>query len=344
MTMQSDTLPASARFVPAQLTPGSIEELFPEAGNVVKPEELDSVAAVAGADRASTIYKLVNLAVVVFPFIGFIAAMTLLAFVDFHWIYPTLLVALYVVSGLGITVGYHRLFTHKSFDAGPIVTWFWAVAGSTAAEGPILRWAAMHRQHHQYSDKEHDPHSPHLHEDTAWGAIKGAWHAHVGWLFQNDPANMNRYIADLQKDKVVVMVSNQFLLWLGVSFLVPAVIAGLVTGSWLGALMGFLWGGAARIFVVHHITWSINSVCHLWGARPFNSHDHSRNNIIFGIIGFGEGWHNNHHAFPASARHGLMWWQIDTSYMVIRGMEMLGLAKRIRVPSPERIASKAREQ
>jgi stearoyl-CoA desaturase (delta-9 desaturase) len=163
----------------------------------------------------------------------------------------------------------------------------------------------------------------------------------MGWFFKPEPRNLiSRYVPDLEKDAVTRLVSKTFGLWVLLSLLVPGVIAWGVTGSWGGGLLGVLWGGLVRAFLVHHITWSVNSVCHLWGRRPFRSHDLSRNNLIFGVLAFGEGWHNNHHAFPTSARHGLWWWQVDMSYLVIRAMELVGLARNVRVPARERIAAK----
>jgi stearoyl-CoA desaturase (delta-9 desaturase) len=164
----------------------------------------------------------------------------------------------------------------------------------------------------------------------------------MGWFFMPDAPGLEKYVPDLTADPLTRRISNLFPLWVFLSFAIPTAIAFAVTGTWMGALLGLLWGGAVRVFLVHHITWSINSVCHLWGSRPFDSHDHSRNNAIFGILAFGEGWHNNHHAFPTSARHGLRWWEFDASYWIIRGMELVGLARAVRVPSPERIEAKRR--
>jgi stearoyl-CoA desaturase (delta-9 desaturase) len=203
---------------------------------------------------------------------------------------------------------------------------------------------AQHRKHHQNSDDEGDPHSPHSEGEGFFGMLRGLWHAHVGWVFQPDAPDLDRYVGDLKKDNVVRKVSNLFSLWVVLGLLIPTVLGGLISMSWTGALLGFIWGGLARVFLVHHVTWSINSVCHLWGSRDFESHDESRNNVIFGILGLGEGWHNNHHAFPTSARHGLKWWQFDFSYLFIRGMEMLGLATKVRVPARQQIEAKRRKR
>jgi stearoyl-CoA desaturase (delta-9 desaturase) len=170
--------------------------------------------------------------------------------------------------------------------------------------------------------------------------LKGLWYSHCGWLFTRDNPKLASYIPDLMKSKTLTWVSNTFTIWVIVGFAIPTILGGLLTMSWAGALFGFVWGGLARVFLVHHVTWSINSVCHLWGSRPYRSHDESRNNVVFGVLAMGEGWHNNHHAFPTSARHGLSWWQIDLSYYVIRMMEVLGLAWQVRIPAPAALEAK----
>jgi stearoyl-CoA desaturase (delta-9 desaturase) len=245
---------------------------------------------------------------------------------------------MYIVTGLGITVGYHRLYTHKSFATrGPIAALF-AIFGGMAAQGPVIWWAATHRSHHQHSDHELDPHSPHAGREPGFvGFIRGFMHAHMGWLFADLRADMKRYVPDLLADKTTVRINSLFPLWVALGLLIPAVIGGLVTMTWTGALLGFLWGGIVRLCALHHVTWSVNSVCHIWGKQEYASGDQSRNNAVMGILAFGEGWHNNHHAFPASARHGLKWWQFDSSWVVIRTLEKLGLAKKVRVPSADRL-------
>jgi stearoyl-CoA desaturase (delta-9 desaturase) len=284
--------------------------------------------------------RIVNLIGVVLPFLGLVVAISLLWGVAFNWIYLVLLFVMYLISGLGITIGYHRYFTHKSFQTSRFVQALLAISGSMAFEGSVLQWAAVHRSHHQHSDDEHDPHSPHTHGAGVWNAIRGMWHAHMGWLFRSRTISLQKYVVDLKKDRLITTMSALFPLWALLGLAIPAVIGGLVTMSWMGALLGFIWGGLVRVFFVHHVTWSINSVCHIWGTRPFNSHDESRNNPIFGVLGLGEGWHNNHHAFPTSARHGLRWWQLDISYIIIRALSWVGIVWDVRVPSPARVAAK----
>lgn len=257
------------------------------------------------------------------------------------WTELGLMTGLYLATGFGVTIGYHRLFTHKSFRTGKVVTTILGVLGSMASEGPIITWVAHHRCHHQHSDQEHDPHSPHGHGSGIMGIAKGFFMSHVGWMIVGGRRDLKKYVPDLEADPLVRTLSRTFLLWMALSLILPAVLGGLITMTWWGAFMGFVWGGLIRIAVVHHITWSVNSVCHIWGSRPFDSHDESRNNAIVGVLALGEGWHNNHHAFPTSARHGLKWWQFDSSYLIIKAMEKVGLVWDVKVPSAERMAQKA---
>lgn len=292
--------------------------------------------------KAPLLNRVLTMCAVVLPFAGMVTAMVLLWGVAFNWVYLALLGGSYLLTAIGITVGYHRYFTHKSFETNAAMRAILGVLGSAAIEGSVIQWVATHRQHHQHSDDHDDPHSPHAHGPSLRGMLRGFVHAHIGWFFKADSPNLMRYVPDLQADPVTRWVSKNFPLWVAMSVLLPAVIGGLVMGTWQGALLGLLWGSAVRIFLVHHVTWSINSVCHLWGTRPFKSHDESRNNMVFGILALGEGWHNAHHAFPTSARHGLRWWELDIAYIIIRGMELVGLASNVKVPSAERVAAKRR--
>ena len=285
--------------------------------------------------------RLVTLLTVTLPLAGLVLAMSMLWHVAFDWTFLALFGGMYVITTFGITVGFHRLFTHYSFKTSWPMKLFFGIAGSMAFQGPLISWVATHRRHHQFSDSHGDPHSPHLHGDGILGTLRGFIHAHVGWMFMDDARIEGRYAADLRKDKLVLGVSQLFVLWAVLGLVIPAIIACAITGTWQAAVLGFIWGGLVRVFFGHHITWSINSVCHLWGTRPFASHDESRNNPLFGVLAFGEGWHNNHHAFPTSARHGLRWWQFDLSYLVIRTMGLLGLAYDIRVPAYARIIAKS---
>lgn len=245
----------------------------------------------------------------------------------------TLILALtgvfYVATVLGITVGFHRHFTHRSFEAAPSLRWFLAVAGSMAAQGPLLFWVATHRRHHGQSDTEHDPHSP-LKPDGP--LFKRFLRSHMTWMFEHQPEDWNRHARDLLRDTLAWRAHILYPAWVALGFLLPVILVTLVTGSAGQALLAFLWVGGVRVFLVHHVTWSVNSVCHLWGSQPHPVGDGSRNNVVVALLTCGEGWHNNHHAFPYSARHGLAFGQIDVSYFVIRLCSAVGLASRIRFP------------
>ena len=290
---------------------------------------------------------IINLGAVLVPLVGLASAIVLLWGTAFNGWYLLLMGGMAMVSATGITVGYHRLCTHKSFKTPGPLRYLLAAAGSMAVQGPVIAWCAEHRKHHQHSDTEKDPHSPHMSRDGSWGeglwaTLRGAFHAHMGWLFAGRTKGLGKYSVDLRMDPALVLANRQFPLWVLFGLLFPALLAGLVSMSWTGALLGFLWGGLVRVLLVHHITWSVNSVCHLWGTTPFDSRDESRNNAVVGILAMGEGWHNNHHAFPTSARHGLHWWEFDFSYLLIRMMQAVGLAREVRVPDREKIEAKRR--
>jgi stearoyl-CoA desaturase (delta-9 desaturase) len=277
--------------------------------------------------------RVVTLIVIIVPFLGLVAGIVLLWGRGFSWVDLGLLLGMYVVTGLGITVGFHRLFSHRAFETTAVVQFVLAAMGSMAVQAPLLKWAAVHRLHHQHSDRAEDPHSPHHQGHGLTGWLRGAWHAHLGWVFRPETPDLNRYVKDLCQSRVLRTAHALFPLWIAAGLIIPAVLGGVLTGSWMGAVFGLVWGGLARICLIHHVTWSVNSVCHLWGRQPFRSADHSRNNFLFGILAFGEGWHNNHHAFPTSARHGLVWWQLDPSYWVIRGLALVGLAWKVKLPA-----------
>jgi stearoyl-CoA desaturase (delta-9 desaturase) len=250
---------------------------------------------------------------------------------------------LYVLTGLGITVGFHRLFTHRSFATYPAVRGVFAVLGSAAIEGPVISWVADHRKHHAFSDQEGDPHSPHVdHGHGLRGALRGLLHAHLGWLFiHTQRALRTRYAPDLLRDPVVSFVDRTFLAWAVGGIAIAFPLGWLIGGSVTTALTGLLWGGAVRLLVLHHVTFSINSLCHFFGRRRYDTGDESRNLAWLAPFSFGEAWHNNHHAFPTSATHGLRRFEFDPSAMLIGGLEKTGLAWDVKRPSAERMASKA---
>jgi stearoyl-CoA desaturase (Delta-9 desaturase) len=245
----------------------------------------------------------------------------------------------YMVIGTGITVGFHRLLTHRSFKCHRIVRAGFAALGSAAAEGPVIDWVATHRKHHQFSDVDGDPHSPHVGHGSGWrGALSGLFHAHVGWVFRDmEVADERRYAKDLLADPLIKFVDRTFVLWVAAGLAAAFGLGVLLTGTVKGGLVALLWGGAARIFFMHHATFSINSLCHYFGRHDYDTGDESRNLAWLAIPTWGEAWHNNHHAFPTSYRHGLKRWQLDPSAAIIRTMEMMGLAwDVVRVDSARR--------
>jgi stearoyl-CoA desaturase (Delta-9 desaturase) len=260
-----------------------------------------------------------------------------------HWSDFVVFGLIYIPTGLGITVGFHRLFTHRSFKTGPAVRAVIGALGSAAIEGPVISWVADHRKHHAFSDKEGDPHSPHVgHGEGVWAQFKGFFHAHVGWLFiHTQRGSKKRFAPDLLKDPVVRFIDRTFVLWAVVGLAIPFGLGVAIGGTVLAGLSGMLWGGAVRILVLHHVTYSINSLCHMFGKRDFETTDESRNLAWLAIPTFGEAWHNSHHAFPTSAVHGLKAKQVDPSAAVISMLEKLGLAWDVVRIAPERQAAKA---
>ena len=261
-----------------------------------------------------------------------------------NWQDVLIFFVMFIPLGFGITVGFHRLFTHRSFKTSAPMRALWAILGSMAVEGPVIEWVAYHRRHHAFSDEEGDPHSPHVGHGVGWrGALKGLFYAHVGWvLFSTEPAEETRYAPDLLKDPVVKFIDRTFVLWAVLGLAIPFGLGYLLTGTMQGALLGLLWGGAVRIFVLHHITFCINSLCHFFGERTFDTGDESRNLRWLAPFTFGEAWHNNHHAFPTSARHGIGKGELDPSAGVIWLMEKSGLIWDVVRISPERIAATPR--
>jgi stearoyl-CoA desaturase (delta-9 desaturase) len=248
----------------------------------------------------------------------------------------------YAITGHGITVGFHRYFTHGSFKAGRWTRIGLAVMGSVAIEGPVTRWVADHRRHHTYSDKDGDPHSPWRYGPGTRNLAKGLWHAHMGWLFDIEQTDQRRFAPDLLADEDIVRVNKLYWLWVLLSTTLPfaagAVWAAVVGDTWwVGGLTAFFWGTLVRIALLHHVTWAINSICHVFGERPFRTRDRSTNVWWLAIPSMGESWHNLHHADPTAARHGVDRFQLDTSARMIRIMEQLGMAHDVRWPTEERL-------
>jgi len=260
-----------------------------------------------------------------------------------HWSDIAVFLICYMLTGFGVTIGFHRHLTHRAFKAKPWVRGTLAILGSAAIEGPVIAWVADHRKHHAFADVEGDPHSPHVdHGVGLKGALRGLFHAHVGWLFiHTHRGNKERYAPDLMKDPLIRWIDRRFVLWVVLGLLFPFALGGLIGGSLDAALTGLLWGGAVRMLVVHHVTYSINSLCHFFGNQAFDTGDESRNLAWLSFFTFGEAWHNNHHAFPTSYEHGMRRWQFDPSRYVIRGLEKMGLVWDVVRISPERQARKA---
>ncbi len=279
----------------------------------------------------SRVEKTANLGAVVIPFLATVAAVVLL------WnrlVGPAdlaIAAAMYLFTAVGITVGFHRLLTHRSFQTHKPLEYLFAVAGSMAVQGPVISWVADHRKHHAHTDEEGDPHSPHVgHGSGVRGVLAGLWHAHSGWLMSTQGrADWKRYAPDLYEDRGMRTISRRFVSLVLLSLAIPALAGYVVSGTLAGAATGLLWGGLVRIFFVHHVTWSVNSVCHFFGTRRFDTDDRSTNVFWLALPSLGESWHHNHHAFPRSAVHGLRRWEIDPSALIIGAMEKLGLARNV---------------
>ena len=293
------------------------------------------------APKEARFQRRLVLVVTVLPFLGFLAAGWTLWGTGLSGVDASIFLVGYCVTGLGVTVGFHRLFTHKSFEAKPALSGALAIAGSMAIQGPVIRWVSDHRRHHAFADQPGDPHSPHLDEGPGVkGVVKGLWHAHVGWFFDDEQTSARRWAPDLVKDPVMRRIDALFPLWALISFGAPPLVGFLITGTLQGALTAFLWGSLARIFFLHHVTWSVNSICHFYGNRPFKTTDFSTNNWVLAIVSFGESWHNNHHAFPTSAVHGIGRGQVDLSAGLIKLLQKLSLVRDVKVATEKQLANK----
>jgi stearoyl-CoA desaturase (delta-9 desaturase) len=289
--------------------------------------------------QTSRISQVVTMIAVVVPPLGLASAMGLLWGVGFHWDDLLILAGSYVVCAFGTTIGFHRYFSHRGFETSPVVKAVLAVLGCMTVQGPLTQWVTDHRKHHALSDKEGDPHSPHAgFGEGGWAALRGFLHAHVGWMFTNLGMEQGRaYGKDLYEDRLIRTIDRLYLLWVILTLGIPFAI-GYPFGGVARGLEAMVWGGLVRIFLYQHATFSVNSICHMFGRKDYPARDESRNNWLVALLVFGEGWHNNHHAFPSSARHGLRRWQLDVSWWVIHGLEKLGLVWNVRVPAQDQIA------
>jgi stearoyl-CoA desaturase (Delta-9 desaturase) len=279
--------------------------------------------------------RIANLLGVVVPFAGVLAAIVLLWNRAVNATDLAILVVMYAITGAGITVGFHRLLTHRAFQTYPWIERAFAVMGSLAVEGSVLDWVADHRKHHANADKEGDPHSPHVGHGSG---LRGLWHAHTGWLLETQgQADWKKYATELYEDPKMKRIGRRFPWLVLVSLAIPTVAGYVLSGFTLrGALLGYIWGGLVRIFLVHHVTWSVNSICHFFGRRRFDIEDQSTNVAWLAVFSLGESWHHNHHAFPRSAYHGLRWWEFDLSGLFISALARVGLAWDVVRITPER--------
>lgn len=278
----------------------------------------------------------------VIPFVGFVAALASLWWVPISLVQIGLLVGMWAVCMTGMSLGLHRYFTHRAYKTGPKMRALLAVLGCMSAQGPLVSWVAVHRRHHERSDKPGDPHSPSpaLRGPGAFGELRGLWHAHVGWLTDHEYPSPVFYAPDLLRDRTIARITRYYSAWVVLGLLIPTVLGGILLGSWGGALQGLLWGGAVRMFVVDNSVLSINSFSHVYGSSDFKTDDNSRNNPWVAVPTFGESWQNNHHAFQSSAAIGLKWWQLDLGYWIILGLEKVGLVWDVNRPSAKMLEAK----
>ena len=275
-----------------------------------------------------------NIAAVIVPFVAVLAAIPLLWNSLVGWTDIGIMVGVYLATAFGITIGYHRLLTHRAFETHRPMKYLFAVLGSMAVQGPVIGWVADHRKHHAHTDEEGDPHSPHVGQGNG---LRGLYHAHVGWLFEDHGiAEAKRYAPDLLEDAGMRFISRHFVWWVALGLAIPFALGYAIGGTLTAALLALFWGGLVRVFFVHHDTWSINSICHFFGTRRFETDDRSTNVAWLAVPSLGEAWHHNHHAFPRAAVQGLRWWEIDISGLTIRALEKVGLAWNVVTISPER--------
>ncbi len=308
--------------------------------SVTKERDSKSESINVSSDYLQTIYRRLSLATVLIPFLGTIFAIALLPFAPIGLSEVSLFLLFYLLAMIGIEVGYHRYFSHQSFKVTRPVQALLAILGSMAAQGGVIFWVAHHRRHHQYTDQENDPHSPHLHGQDLRGRLLGFWHAHLGWILKGEISNSAVFAKDLLRDPVISSINRTQQIWVLTGLLLPAMVNGLSVGTWMGVLQGLLWGGLVRIFVGQQVVNATNSIGHLSGTRPFKSEGKSTNNVWLAIPSVGQSWHNNHHAFPSSAIAGLRWWQVDVGTWFIRGLEWLNLATNVKKPSLKMMVNK----
>ncbi len=281
-------------------------------------------------DYLQTTYRRLSLVTASIPFIASVATIGLLWRWGIGPVEVGLLVGMYALTTLGIEVGFHRYFAHRAFQTTTAVRVILAILGSMAAQGGVIYWVSNHRRHHQYTDLPGDPHSPHLNGDGTRARLRGLWHAHIGWTFEGEVTNSMLFAKDLLRDPVITKVNQLQQIWVILGLAIPAVLGGVLTWTWMGVFQGLIWGGLVRVFLGHQFIGSTNSICHVYGSRPFDTDDHSTNNMWLALFTWGQSWHNNHHAFPNSAIVGLKWWQIDLGAWAIRLLEFAGLVWNVK--------------
>lgn len=318
---------------PSIKLPNNLNVQESELSYQVKPRNKPQI--ILKSEDLQTKMRLHGLTNILFPSVGTVLAIATIPQLGFGSVQLGLLVSIYTLNVIGITVGFHRHFAHCAFQANTITRIILIVLGSMAAQGPLIYWVATHRRHHQYSDTFGDPHSPYLKGEKKLGFFQGLWHSHMGWTFDHEITNTFLFAKDLMRNSLISKVSQLYYLWNLIGIVIPILLGAMLIGGWKGALSGLLWGGCVRLFLIHHSSWTIGSISHIYGYRPFNTSDSSRNNIWLAIPTGGESWHNNHHAFPNSAFFGLRWWQIDFGAWVIKGLEKLGLVWDVKVPSAQ---------
>lgn len=307
------------------------------ADTICSPNELSIRVT---SDYLQKIYRRLSLITILVPFIGTVFAVGLLWYSPIGLLEVGLLVSIYALTILGIEIGFHRHFSHRAFQTTTPVRVVLAILGSMAAQGGVIFWVAHHRCHHQYTDQPNDPHSPHLSGDGIEGRVRGLWHAHGGWVLKGEIPNTTIFAKDLLRDPAIAKVNQLQHVWVLLGLAIPTILDAILTCSWMGALQGFLWGGLVRIFLGQQVINSTNSICHIYGDRPFNLEDRSTNNIWLAIPSCGQSWHNNHHAFPNSAIVGLKWWQIDPGGWTIQILEKFGLAWDVKQPTANVVKAK----
>lgn len=336
MTATPDVTPGTA----AAALAAEEAALTGHAYGAARPEGQAPSGTLSGDRKSMTEQVLLGLFVGL-PLLAVVAAVPWAWGWGIGWVDVALAAVFFAVAAHGITVGFHRHFTHGSFKASRPLRIALAVAGSLAVEGPVVRWVADHRKHHAFSDAEGDPHSPWRYGEGPRALVKGLWWSHTGWLFDVEQTPQQRYAPDLIADPDVRRVSRAFPWLVAVSLLLPALLGGLLTWSWWGAVTAFFWAGLVRVALVHHVTWSINSVCHVWGSKPFRTRDRSGNVAWLAPLSAGESFHNLHHADPTCARHGVLRGELDTSARIIELFEWVGWADDVRWPREARLRARA---